>query len=105
LPSSAISVGFVLVGIACAYQILAIYNASSYVREEAAGLTTAMVNMIIMVFGYAFHSIIGSTVQALGGPESSSALLFGVSVIPVALCMGTAIFVYLWVRQKKAVLV
>ncbi len=53
-----LSLLFVLVGICCAYQILAIYKAATYVREQVAGLTTAVANMIIMTFGYAFHAII-----------------------------------------------
>ena len=64
-----------LVGICCAYQILAIYKASTYVREEVAGLTTAVANMIIMIFGYAFHATIGAVVNAMGGPNNSKALL------------------------------
>lgn len=96
----AISVCFVLVGVASAYQILAIYKTSTYVPEEVAGLTTAVANMIIMVFGYAFHSIIGFVVNSMGGLESSSALVMGVAVIPVALIIGTGGFVALLVKDS-----
>lgn len=88
LTLSAMSVSFTLVGVACAYQILAIYKASTYVPEEVAGLTTAMANMIIMSFGYAFHSLIGLIVGRLGGTEVPSALSYGVGIIPIALCIG-----------------
>jgi predicted MFS family arabinose efflux permease len=44
-----------LVGICSAYQILAIYKASTYVHENVAGITTAMANMIILV-GYCSYS-------------------------------------------------
>ena len=44
--------------------------------------------MIIMSFGYAFHSAIGYIVSVFGGPNSTQALTYGVSIIPVALCMG-----------------
>lgn len=79
---------FVAVGVCSAYQILAIYKASTYVKEHVVGLTTAVANMIIMIFGYAFHSAIGSIINAMGGPHSSEAFTSGISVIPVALAIG-----------------
>ncbi len=51
-----ISTLFFLIGICCAYQILAIYKISTYTSERAVGLTTAITNMIIMLFGYFFHN-------------------------------------------------
>lgn len=100
LSSAMISFSFVIVGICCAYQILAIYKASTYVREQVAGLTTAVANMIIMIFGYAFHAIIGNTVNMLGGANSSEALFYGVSVIPIALTIGTTGFILLFILDK-----
>jgi hypothetical protein len=98
----AISVSFVVVGVASAYQILAIYKASTYVREEVAGLTTAVANMIIMIFGYAFHSSIGLLVNAMGGTTQTPALLMGVAVIPAALFIGTCGFVALFIKDVKS---
>lgn len=99
--SGAISVGFVVVGVASAYQILAIFKASTYVREEVAGLTTAVANMIIMIFGYAFHSSIGFVVNAMGGTAQTSALVIGVAVIPAALFIGTCGFIALFINDRK----
>ena len=90
-----LSIGFVLVGVCCAYQIIAIYYASTLVSENIAGLTNAMANMIIMSFGYAFHSIIGYVVKIMGGIESPDALIYGVSVIPFALLVGSFGFLYI----------
>lgn len=101
LPAGALTFNFLLVGVCSAYQILAIYKASTYVPERVAGLTTAVANMIIMVFGYAFHSTIGGVVHLLGGPTSPKALLFGVAVIPTALCIGFSGFLFLWLQEKK----
>ncbi len=98
--AGAISISFVLVGICCAYQILAIYKASTYVRAEVAGLTTAVANMIIMIFGYIFHTTMGSIISMMGGPTSSQALVYGVSVIPVALCVGVVGFALLLLTEK-----
>lgn len=103
LSPSTLSVCFILIGVCCAYQILAIYQASTYVPEKVAGLTTAVANMIIMIFGYAFHTSIGGTISATGGATHSQALIYGVSVVPLALCLGTMGFIFLFVldRSKK----
>ncbi len=92
---------FVIVGVCGAYQILAIYKASTYAREEVAGLTTAVANMIIMIFGYGFHTVMGSTIEWMGGPNVSEALVYGVAVIPVALCLGTAGFAFLLMLESR----
>jgi len=95
-----ISLDFVLVGICSAYQILSIYKASTYVRPETAGLATAVANMIIMTFGYLFHTAIGFLVDKFGGATSSQALLYGIAVIPVALTVGTIGYVLLFIKEK-----
>ena len=100
LTSGLLTMSFVLVGICCAYQILAIYKASTYVREQVAGLTTAVANMIIMIFGYAFHATIGGIINVMGGQHSSDALIYGVAVIPIALSIGTLGFILLFRSEK-----
>ena len=102
VTSGVLTLSFILVGVCCAYQILAIYKASTYVREQVAGLTTAVANMIIMIFGYAFHAIIGSIINAMGGPNASHALVYGIAVIPIGLCLGTSGFFFLFTRKKSA---
>lgn len=104
LPTAIISLCFVLVGVCCAYQILAIYKASTYVREEVAGLTTAVANMIIMIFGYIFHTTMGNIINMMGGPTASQALQYGIAVIPIALCIGTFGFIILLTQEKQPVL-
>lgn len=101
LASASVSFSFILIGICCAYQILAIYKASTYVREHVAGLTTAVANMIIMIFGYGFHTTIGAVVNAMGGPSMTQALIYGIAVIPIALCAGTAGFGLLFMNEKS----
>lgn len=100
LATGAISISFVLVGICSAYQILAIYKASTYVPEHVAGLTTAVANMIIMIFGYAFHATMGGVINAMGGPNASPALVYGIAVIPVALAIGTSGFFIMFAKEK-----
>lgn len=101
LNQGVLSINFIITGVCCAYQILAIYKASTYVREERAGLTTAVANMIIMIFGYAFHATMGGVVDGLGGPDVPQALFYGVAVIPAALSLGVVGFFSLWLQERR----
>ncbi len=101
LSVSAMTISFIVIGVCSAYQILAIYKASTYVSDNVAGLTTAVANMIIMLFGYAFHTTMGGIINAMGGPNSPEALAYGVAVIPVALCIGSIGFVLLYLTEKQ----
>ena len=100
LSTSTITFHFILVGICCGYQILAICKVSSYVPEEAAGLATATANMIIMTFGYIFHATMGGVINAMGGPASPQALVYGISVIPAGLLLGTLGFAFMFVKER-----
>lgn len=99
IPTLSVSLG--IVGVCCAYQILAIYTASTFVDESVAGLTTAVANMIIMIFGYAFHSVIGLVIQLFGGAASSTAFVYGISVIPIALMISLVGIILLMTINKK----
>lgn len=100
LTMNTMTISFLIVGVCCAYQIIAIYKASTYVPEYVSGLTTAVANMIIMSFGYIFHTIIGLVVNAYGGADSATAFVYGISVIPIALGMGTLGFGILLYKEK-----
>ena len=101
ISANTIAFGFILVGICCAYQILAIYKASTYLPEEVAGITTAIANMIIMSFGYAFHTLIGLTVDAFGGPTLANAFTYGLSIIPLALAIAILGFFFLFYLERS----
>ncbi len=100
LSISSIAVNFILIGVCCAYQIIAIYKASTYVEENIAGLTIAVANTIIMSFGYAFHSTIGYVINASGGANAEHAFSYGMSVIPITLLIGVLGFVVLGFMDK-----
>lgn len=100
LATTVLTLSFICIGISSAYQILAIYKASTYVREQVAGLTTAMANMIIMIFGYVFHTLMGTIIKAMGGQTEASALFSGVWVIPIALAIGSLGFIFLFLQEK-----
>jgi MFS family permease len=102
LSSMVLSGCFVMVGVCCAYQILAITQASKCVPEHVAGLTTAVANMIIMIFGYAFHSTMGWVINSMGGAANPQALFYGIMVIPFALTIGTSGFILLYATEKAS---
>ncbi len=104
LTVTSITISFVLVGVCCAYQILAIYKVSTYVPENLAGLTTAIANMIIMSFGYAFHTVIGFVINTYGGTEVTQAFVYGIGVIPVTLAVGITGFLVIAYKEKYGAL-
>ncbi|MFI4938687.1 MAG: MFS transporter [Candidatus Berkiellales bacterium] len=107
LPTQTLSILFITVGIFCAYQILALHLTSTYVSERLVGLTTACANMIIMIFGYVFHSLIGKimTVQWSGEMQNGIPIYNaadytqGLMVIPVGLIMAG--LGYIWMVMAK----
>jgi hypothetical protein len=88
IPISVLTGLFLMVGVCCAYQILIIYKVSTLVGPELTGMASAVANMIIMIFGYVFHSLIGHIVGAFGGFEDAKALSIGIMVIPIALVVS-----------------
>ncbi len=86
-----LSILLTAVGVCCAYQIIAIYVASTFVIERLVGLTTAVANMIIMMFGYVFHTSIGLLMgdHQQAGNFSPEQYQVGLSVIPI--CLGIAV--------------
>lgn len=101
LNSSSIMIGFFIVGICCAYQILAIYKASTYVPENVAGLTTAVANMIIMSFGYVFHSIIGIIIKSYSIAGDAVAFSYGITIIPITLLIGAIGFLMISYQERS----
>ncbi len=100
---------FLLMGMLCAYQILVIYKASTYVKASQIGLTTAIANMIIMTFGYFFHSSIGYVMSktwdgqmADGRPVySGDSFIMGLSIIPVTLLLAAAGYYWIWKSEQR----
>lgn len=109
LNITVLSLLFTVVGIFCAYQILAIYVASTYVPEKLIGLTTACANMIIMVFGYLFHTLIGQILKhhwndtiVDGIPVyDPKAYTLALAVIPAGLILAAIGFSLLWYLRRR----
>lgn len=101
-PYAVLSPLFIVIGICCAYQIISIYVASTFVNEKFVGITTAVANMIIMTFGYFFHSTIG---VAMGKHQVDGTFLpeqykLGLAVIPISLVVACIGFYH--IDRKKA---
>lgn len=105
-----LSVLFSIVGVMCAYQILVIYLASTYVEESLVGLTTAVANMIIMSFGWVFHSLIGKLMDHFSDGNlnvdgvplyQADAFLPAISIIPIGLFIGAVGFILLKFREVR----
>jgi predicted MFS family arabinose efflux permease len=102
LTVDTMTISFLIVGVCCAYQIIALYKASTYVPDHVSGLTTAVVNMIVMSFGYAFHTVIGLVVNAYEGVNMAQAYVYGIGVIPIALGIGAVgFFILSWQDKLK----
>ncbi len=99
---------FFTVGIFCSYQILVIFKASTFVNENLIGLCTAVANMIMMTFGYLFHTFIGKTMDIIQGEKlngqvdlyTQEAFVGGLSIIPFGLFIGTLGFFILFSCTK-----
>ncbi|WP_447933259.1 MFS transporter [Wolbachia endosymbiont of Dactylopius coccus] len=95
-----------VIGFASGYQVVTIYKAISYVNNNLVGLATAVSNMIVMVFGYFFHTGIAKIIDLCwdrtviqGNPVYSDELLIkATSIIPV--CLLIAVFGLLWLKKQ-----
>jgi MFS family permease len=95
-----------IIGFASGYQVVTIYKALSYVNNNLVGLATAVSNMIVMGFGYFFHTGIAKIVDLCwdrtviqGNPVYSAELLIkATSIIPV--CLLIAVFGLLWLKKQ-----
>jgi len=101
LPVNILATMFVVIGV--------FYKASTYVSEHLVSLTTASANMIIMIFGYFFHSLIGKVISLTWDGQMTNGIPFydvtaytqGLTVIPAGLFL--AALGYMWIASRKAV--
>ena len=90
-----LSILFSIIGVCCAYQILAIDQIAKSVSSEHTGIATSLANMIIMTFGYLFHGAIGKLIGVLtpyglsASQVDASSLFYGLSIIPGALILSS----------------
>ena len=101
LPYILLGIVFIITGICCGFQVPALYAGSTFVAQKrAASMGATVVNMIMMSFGHIIHTIVGISIDNLGGLDSLEALSKGLSIIPVACVFGFSIF-YLLAKTTK----
>ncbi|UWI83208.1 MFS transporter [Wolbachia endosymbiont of Howardula sp.] len=96
-----------IIGFSSGYQVITIYKALSYVTHRLLGITTAISNMIIMCFGFLFHTGIAHIINhswnrtiIQGMPVYSPELLIkAISIIPI--CLLVAFFILLWLYSQE----
>ncbi len=111
LPMSVLYVNVLMIGIFCAYQIPVIFKISTYLPTNMMGISTACVNMIIMSFGYLFHSIIGKLMTLSSGGIMQDGLpiysrgdfVYALSIIPIAQIIAAAGFMFIIMREKGVI--
>ncbi len=104
----ALSIMFFIVGVCSAYQILIFFQASTFVAESDKTLASVVANMIIMIFGYLFHSVIGKSIgwfaenQGVEGFRNADVLAKGISIIPIALTLSFIVLgTYMRLRSRS----
>ncbi|MBP9694444.1 MAG: hypothetical protein KBE16_07040, partial [Alphaproteobacteria bacterium] len=106
---SVLVVLFFGIGVLCAYQILLIYKATTYASGHMISLTSACANMIIMIFGYFFHTVIGKLMEYFWDGEVVAGtpvyqpddFIASLSVIPLCLMIAACFLFYIMLRHRK----
>lgn len=110
VPAAGVHPLLFFVGICSAYQLFVISESSRRVPERLMGLAAAAANMILMTFGYVFHSLIGKLMSLQWAGELSSegtpvysslAFRWSLSVVPLALVVATIGFTRIVLRKNK----
>ncbi|MBY0501469.1 MAG: MFS transporter [Alphaproteobacteria bacterium] len=97
------------VGVLCCYQVLVFSIGTSIVPEGVRGITVAFLNCINMLGGSFFHTIIGVTMDifwtgiSVGGQRVYEARAYDYALwtIPIAACIGGALFLFLRPKSLK----
>jgi MFS family permease len=111
MPEIFIKIILFAIGIFCAYQVIVIYKAITYASENLVGLSSSIVNMMMMAFGYFFHTVIGKILHVTWNGKmvdgvmmyNKESYLYALSVIPIGLiCGGIGFIVVKYLQHKKA---
>ncbi len=101
LPSWIYYVLFTFIGVASSYQIFIVFKSTSYMPKEYVGQVSSVCNMIIMIFGYVFHSLIGVIMSGVQGEFLSDPSLYSdvsykmaLGVLPLAQFAALGLLVF-----------
>ncbi|MGN7618716.1 MAG: hypothetical protein ACTJLM_01760 [Ehrlichia sp.] len=98
-----------IIGFFSSYQIVATCHILRHVTDNVVALTSAVNNMIVMVFGYFFHTAISCIIDLNwdgtiidSEPVYTKALMLkSMACIPAGLIIGLIGFLYLKYRDSK----
>ncbi len=79
---------FFSLGILSAYQVILMHINTVRVSEDSAGIVAALTNMIVMLFGYVFHNVIGTVVKVSGEYGLQHSYKYGIAIIPLFLIIA-----------------
>ena len=99
-----------VIGFCSAYQLVTVCKAIEYAGNTAVALATAVSNMIIMVFGYFFHTGISTvvniywdgTIQGGQATYGSDVLVKSILMVPLGALVGTLGFWIIKTREGHA---
>ncbi|UAT43243.1 MFS transporter [Anaplasmataceae bacterium AB001_6] len=95
-----------ILGISCAYQTLVVHKVTEISPKEISGLTTSTANMIMMIFGYLFHTTIGYVISAKDPMEkfvliTSDKIIDSLSIIFYGLAIGVLCMIFLSIKEYR----
>ena len=98
-----LTVVFFAIGMFSAYQTLVIHKSCTFAPEKLSGLSAACANMVIMIFGYFFHTVIGEVIESSSTADhyTFSALASGIAIVPISLLIASSLFIYIAIRDKE----
>jgi len=86
-----------LVGLASAYQIVIISKVGLLINEKLITTATAITNMIIMIFGSIYHTIIGNLIMINNNSNDKSysieSIQYGISPLIIGLAIGLILII------------
>ncbi len=97
------------IGFFCSYQTVIVPKIATFSRKESSAFSLAVANMIIMLFGWIFHNLIGFIIdflwdnQMINGIKiySGDILIKSFLVIPIAMGIAILLLVYLALFKCK----
>ena len=97
------------IGFASSYQVPAVCGIVRFVPHEMTSLAFAVANMIMLMFGTFYHTIIGNCIRTFGSNAimnqgichyDQGVYQKGFIIIPIMLLVGIALFAYVRVHNK-----
>lgn len=108
LSALTLSILFFVVGVCCGYQALLLYQVSILVKESEKTMSSVIANMIVMIFGYFFHTSIGKCIswiaaeRGIDGFYDAATLASGIAMVPLGLVISIILLAGFLYRERKS---